>query len=99
MSPDKCLLEEGDYTGLNYSEICDEYLKILLAGIDKRSKHTLELFEEWDKLFFPKTADQGVAARAGFSTNSSSSAAARGANRAMERLDDDEQVPEETDEQ
>ena len=94
MSADEFLVEEGAKTGLNYTELHNEYLKILLEGLEWRSKDTLELFAEWDNIFFPSTKDQGHSARAGLQVDSNRSFASRATDRAMERLRQGERLPE-----
>lgn len=100
MSPDGSFVEEGSESGMNYSEMADEFLKVLLEGLQMRKKSTLELFAEWDSIFFPRTKDQGLSARAGLpDADTNRSLASRATDRAMMRLNQDEQVPEQDEEQ
>lgn len=98
MSPDLDFVEDGSESGMNYSEMCDEFLKVLLNGLEMRSKHTLEVFAEWDSIFFPRTKDHGLSARAGLAVDANRSLASRATDRAMARLNRDEQLPDQDEE-
>lgn len=82
MSSDDCLQAVGNNTGINYSKDFDEYLELLVLGLQKKKRSTLEVFREWDRLIFPNSDSSLV--------NQEQSDASSGFKAALEMLEADE---------
>ncbi|KAJ7096049.1 hypothetical protein C8R44DRAFT_537405, partial [Mycena epipterygia] len=55
LSGDTALRDRGDKTNIDYDARFDEYLEILLVGLQDRSQSILKVFREWDHFLFPNS--------------------------------------------
>ncbi|EGO30798.1 hypothetical protein SERLADRAFT_404811 [Serpula lacrymans var. lacrymans S7.9] len=56
LSPDDCLKEKGNKSGICWHNDFDNYLEYLLSGLQKQKKSVFNIFQEWDQVFFPNTS-------------------------------------------
>ncbi|EGO19257.1 hypothetical protein SERLADRAFT_443304 [Serpula lacrymans var. lacrymans S7.9] len=56
LSPDECLKEKGNESGIRWHDDFDNYLEYLLSGLQKQKKSVLNIFREWDQVLFPNTS-------------------------------------------
>ncbi|EGO19292.1 hypothetical protein SERLADRAFT_411786 [Serpula lacrymans var. lacrymans S7.9] len=56
LSPDECLKEKGNESGICWHDDFDNYLEYLLSGLQKQKKSVLNIFREWDQVLFPNTS-------------------------------------------
>lgn len=75
----------GPNTGINYLRDFEEYLEILVTGLQKRKKSVLNVFREWEKVIFPNSDSSFVGEAQGTTS---------GLKTAMEMLDADESESE-----
>ena len=55
LSSDDFLQSVGNNTGINYARDFEEYLEILVRGLQKKKKSILNVFREWDRVVFPNS--------------------------------------------
>lgn len=55
LSADDFLQSVGNNTGINYARDFEEYLEILVRGLQKKKKSILNVFQEWDRVVFPNS--------------------------------------------
>ncbi|KAJ7132507.1 hypothetical protein C8R44DRAFT_529853, partial [Mycena epipterygia] len=55
LSGDTALRDRGDKTNIDYDARFDEYLEILLVGLQDGSQSILKVFREWDRFLFPNS--------------------------------------------
>lgn len=90
ISADPELRLRGGLTGLDYLASFEEYLHVLLVGLEKRKKHILALFREWDNEFFEATQDTGYG-----TTKRATAEANENLAEALNAIDEDEEESEE----
>ena len=87
LSADDCLQGVGANTGINYGRDFEEYLEILMTGLQKKKKSILNVFRQWDHVIFPNS-DSSLVGNADKDTS-------RGLKAALMMLEDDEEEEEE----
>jgi len=55
LSSDDFLQSVGNNTGINYARDFEEYLEILVRGLQKKKRSILNVFREWDRVVFPNS--------------------------------------------
>ncbi len=50
----------GTNTGINYRNDFEEYLELLLKGIQRRKRSVLNVFKEWDRVLFPNSDSSAI---------------------------------------
>ncbi|KAF8142216.1 hypothetical protein K438DRAFT_1450785, partial [Mycena galopus ATCC 62051] len=53
LSADTCLRNRGDKTNIDYDELYDQYLEILITGLREKRRSIINVFKEWDQIIFP----------------------------------------------
>lgn len=74
----------GTNTGINYGKDFEEYLEILMKGLQKKKKSVLNVFREWDRVIFPNS-DSSLVGGVGQDQHASS-----GLKTALDMLEADE---------
>ena len=74
----------GINTGINYGKDFEEYLEILMKGLQKKKKSVLNIFREWDRVIFPNS-DSSLVSGVGQDQNAIS-----GLKMALDMLEADE---------
>ncbi|KAJ6469089.1 hypothetical protein DFH09DRAFT_955340, partial [Mycena vulgaris] len=78
-------------TGIDWHSDLEKYIQYLRSGLDKRKASVLNLFREWDELFFPES-ETSLAGK-----NADDDGAERAMKDVMELLDADaEEAPADT---
>ncbi|KAK6977814.1 hypothetical protein R3P38DRAFT_3471833 [Favolaschia claudopus] len=83
LSGDTNLRTPGDCTGIDYQERFEEYLEVLLTGLELKRKSILNVFREWDRVLFPN-------AERGFGGSVRDGPSDGGNKRALDALRDEE---------
>lgn len=88
LSADDCLQSVGANTGINYGRDFEEYLEVLMTGLQKKKKSVLNIFRQWDQVIFPNS-DSSLVGHADKDTS-------RGLKTALMMLEADEVEENET---
>ncbi|EIW82544.1 hypothetical protein CONPUDRAFT_143513 [Coniophora puteana RWD-64-598 SS2] len=63
LSEDTNFVRNDGPTGIDWLEWQNQYLRVLIDGLEKEREPILRVFKTWDMVFYPGTADRGLGAR------------------------------------
>jgi hypothetical protein len=72
LSSDEHLQSRGNNTGIDYGKDFEEYLELLITGLQQKKKSILNVFRVWDRVIFPNSdsmlVKQAVVTNSGMKT-------------------------------